>query len=124
MPKLDLFASQGGPVKSASLAPPDIVVRAGQDAVSAYANELHVIYSNAKNDQFAVGVSDFLDWLEDLAPGISFVQIVEDNISSHLANLASVGCSEAEQASRLCAIDLFLKNMSESIPETRPYWRS
>ena len=82
MPKLDLFASQSDPVKSASLALPDIVVRAGQDAVSAYATKLHVIYSNAKNDQFA-----------------------------------SVGCSEAEQESRLCAIDLFLKNMCESIPE-------
>jgi len=71
MPDRDLFASQSDSVKSPSLAPPDIVVRAGLNAVSA-----------------------FLDWLE------------------------------AEQAARLCAIDPFLTNMIESIPETRLYWRS
>ena len=116
MPNLDLFPSQNGSVKSPSLAPPDIVVRAGQDAVSAYAR-LHVIYSNAKNDQFAVGVSDFLDWLEDLAPDMSLEYIVEDNITSYLAELSDIGCSENEQSSRLCAIDLFLTSMSVEVPE-------
>lgn len=116
MPNLDLFLSQSGSAKTPSLTPPDIIVRAGQEAVSAYA-KLHVIYANAKNNEFAVGVSDFLDWLEDLAPGMSLEHIVEDNITSHLAKLSDVGCSESEQSSRLCAIDLFLTFMSAKVPE-------
>ena len=116
MPNLDLFPSQSGSVKSPSLAPPDIIARAGQHAVAAYA-KLHVIFASAQNDQFAVGVTDFLDWLENLAPGISLEHIVEDNITSHLANLSDIGCSETEQSSRLCAIDLFLTEMSGEIPE-------
>jgi len=116
MPNLDLFSAQSGSVKTPSLAPPDIVVRAGQDSVSVYA-KLHVIYSNAQNDQFAVGVSDFLDWLEDLAPSMFLEHIVEDNITSHLASLSDNGCSETELSSRLCAIDLFLTEMSSEVPE-------
>ena len=116
MPNIDLFPAHSGSSKTPSLAPPDIVVRAGQDAVSAYA-KLHIIFSNAKNDQFAVGVSDFLDWLEDLAPDMTLEHIVEDNITSHLANLSDIGCSETEQSSRLCAIDLFLGSMSVEVPE-------
>jgi len=116
MPNLDLFSAQSGSVKSPSLAPPDIVVRAGQDAVAAYA-KLHVIYANAQNDQFSVGVSDFLDWLEDRVPGIVLEYIVEDNITTHLASLSEAGCSEAELSSRLCAIDLFLTSMCMEVPE-------
>jgi len=116
MPNLDLFPSQSGSAETPSLTPPDIVVRAGQDAVSAYA-KLHVIYSNAKNDQFAVGVSDFLNWLEDLAPDMSLEHIVEDNITAYLASLADIGGSESEQSSRLCAIDLFLTSISVEVPE-------
>jgi len=116
MPNLDLFPSQSGSAKTPSLAPPDIVVRAGQDVVATYA-KLHVIYANAQNKQFSVGVSDFLDWLEDLAPGMSLEHIVEDNITSHLAKLSDIGCSETEQSSRLCAIDLFLTSISVEVPE-------
>jgi len=116
MPNLDLFPNQSGSNKTSSLAPPDIVVRAGQDAVLAYA-KLHVIYANEQNAQFAVGVSDFLDWLEDLAPSMSLEYIVEDNITTHLASLSEAGCSESELSSRLCAIDLFLISMSVEVPE-------
>jgi len=116
MPNLDLFPGQSGSAKSPSLAPPDIVIRAGQNAVSAYA-KLHIIYANAQNDQFAVGVSDFLDWLEDRVPGIFLEYIVEDNIINHLASLSEAGCSESELSSRLCAIDLFLNRMSAEVPE-------
>ena len=116
MPKHDLFPVLSSPSSISTLAPPDVIIRGGQDVVTTYA-KLHTIFANAQNDQFAVGVSDFLEWLEDLAPGMSLEHIVEDNISSHLTNLASVGCSDAEQASRLCAIDLFLTNTSDSIPE-------
>lgn len=116
MPKLDTFPALSSPSATHTLAPPDIITRGGQAVVASYA-KLHSVFVNAQNDQFAVGVSDFLEWLEDLAPGMSLEHIVEDNISSHLSNLASVGCSDAEQASRLCAIDLFLTDMGESVPE-------
>ncbi len=116
MPKHDTFPALSSPSTINTLAPPDIIIRGGQDVVATYA-KLHTIFANAQNDQFAVGVSDFLEWLEDLAPGMSLEHIVEDNISSHLSNLASVGCSDAEQASRLCAIDLFLTGMEESVPQ-------
>jgi len=116
MPKYDTFPALSSPSTISTLSPPDIIIRGGQDVVTTYA-KLHTIFANAQNDQFAVGVSDFLEWLEDLAPGMNLEHIVEDNISSHLSTLATVGCSDAEQASRLCAIDLFLTNMSEIIPE-------
>lgn len=116
MPKHDIFLAIDSKPVSQSMAPPDIIVRGGQDVVTAYA-KLHRMYASSRNNQFAVGVSDFLDWLEDRVPGMEIEHIVEDNISSHLANLTSVGCSDSEQASRLCAIDLFLMNMRESIPE-------
>ena len=116
MSKHDTFPALSSPTAINTLAPPDIIIRGGQDVVASYA-KMHTIFANAQNDQFAVGVSDFLEWLEDLAPSMSLEHIVEGNISSHLSNLASVGCSESEQASRLCAIDLFLTNMSENISE-------
>jgi len=83
MPEQDLFPAQSSSVKTPSLAPPDIVVRAGQDAVTAYA-KLHAIFANANNDQFAVGVTDFLDWLEDLAPDMALEHIVEGLVATSL----------------------------------------
>lgn len=101
---------------NSTLVPPEIVVRAGHDTVAAFA-QVHMRMSNARNDQFAVGVSDFLDWLEDLAPGMHAEHIVEDNITAHLAALEQVGCSESELSARLCAIDLFLISLALTVPE-------
>ena len=82
----------------------------------------HLLYIShlrecSKQTVFSVGVSDFLDWLEDLAPGMPIEHIVEDNITSHLDKLSDIGCSETEQSSRLCAIDLFLTSISVEVPE-------
>ena len=123
MPNLDLFPSPSDATAKSALRPPDIIIRGGQGVVAAYA-KLHAIFANAQNDQFSVGVTDFLDWLEDLVPGIGLEHIVEDNISSHLSSLADVGCSDSEQAARLCAIDLFLTSMSSNIPELSQIPRS
>ena len=115
MPNLDTFPADSRLANKPSLTPPDIIMRAGQDAVLAYA-KLHVIFATARNDQFAVGASDFLVWLDDIAPDMSLEYIVEDNVAGHLAHLREVGCSESEQSSRLCAIDLFLKRLSSAVP--------
>lgn len=116
MPKLETFPAPSSSSTTSTLAPPDIIIRGGQDVVATYA-QLHTIFANAQNDQFAVGVSDFLDWLQDLAPNMALEYIVEDNISEHLKSLGGIGCSDSEQAARLCAIDLFLNSMSAEVPE-------
>jgi len=116
MPKLDVFPAHSDSPDHRALTPPGIIARAGQNAAKIYA-ALHTAFTNACNDQFAVGAADFLDWMEDLSPGISLEHIVEDNIVAHLKSLGAAGCSEPERAARLCAIDLLLTSMSEAVPE-------
>jgi len=117
MDKHHQFSTNKSPAEPVTtLVPPQIIAQAGQDVVVAYA-EVHSIVSNALNNQFAVGISDFLEWLEDLSPGIYLEHIVEDNVVSHLAALSEAGCSEAELSTRLCAIDLFLRKLSPIVPE-------
>lgn len=116
MAKLDISPAHDVAFAYLDLKPPEIIARAGQEAVSIYA-QLYSVFSNAQNDQFSVGVSDFLDWLEDLAPGMSLEHIVEDNIVAYLSNLGDIGCSESELSARLCAIDMFLTSMGETVPE-------
>lgn len=115
MVKQHIFSAHSDSSNQHCLTPPDIIVRAGQDAVGIYA-ELHTTFANARNDQFAVGLSDFLNWLEDLSPGMYIEHIVEDNIVSHLGALAEAGCSESKLSARLCAIDLFLRKLSPIVP--------
>jgi len=116
MSKLDSLPAHDAALASNKLKPPEIIISAGQEVVSIY-GRLYNIFFNAQNDQFSVGVSDFLDWLEDLVPGIPLEHIVEDNIIAHLSSLSDIGCSESELSARLCAIDMFLTSMSEAVPE-------
>ncbi len=116
MPRLDILPAQDAALASHQMKPPEIIIRAGREAVSIYAR-LYNIFFNAQNDQFSVGVSDFLEWLEDVAPCMSLEHIVEENIIAHLSNLSDDGCSESELSARLCSIDMFLTSMSEAVPE-------
>lgn len=116
MPKFNILSPRSSTFIEQRLAPPDIIIRGGQEVVATYAG-LHTFYANAQNDHFAVGVSDFLAWLQELAPTMELAHIVEDDVAEHLRSLGDFGCSDSEQASRLCAIDLFLSAMSNVIPE-------
>ncbi len=102
-----------------SLVPPAVIARSGQDVVACYAALQSGVFQPARNDQFAVGCADFLDWLEDHAGLLTLEDIVEDNVAAHLDALSKVGCTERELLARLCAIDLLLSECAEHLPRLK-----
>ena len=92
-------------------------MRAGQEAVAVYAELSATVFATARNDQFAVGVSDFLDWLTDHNSEMSLEMIVQDNVADHLDAMALAGCTGSELMSRLCAIDLMLRCCAPILPK-------
>ena len=109
---------------SPSLVPPDIVARAGQAVVTAYAEMYATVFATARNDQFAVAAGDFVHWLTDQCANLQLEHVVEDNVVAHLEDLSVAGCSESELLARLCAIDLLLEHLSDPLPRLRTLART
>ena len=98
--------------KSVSIVPPNIIVKAGQSSVTAYA-QFHAKYiSHSRNTQFVQAVPDFLNTL-DQSSSLRLSDIISDNVSHHLKALEADGLLLGDVLSRLCAIDLFMTQMAK-----------
>jgi len=98
--------------KSVSIVPPDIIVKAGQSAVTAYA-QFHAEYiSHSRNTQFVQAVPEFLNAL-DQSSRVRLSDIISDYVSHHLKALEADGLLLGDVLSRLCAIDLFMTQMAK-----------
>jgi len=75
VPRFDILPAHNAALASHQLKPPEIIIRAGQEAVFIY-GRLYNIFFHAQNDQFSVDVSDFLEWLQDVALSMSLEHIV------------------------------------------------
>ena len=95
-----------------TIVPPDIITMAGQAAVTEYAkfHSAHII--KTQNAQFVSVVSDFLNNLNSSRSRL--FDIISDNIKHHLKALEKSGMPLGHVLSRLCAIDLFISDMSKT----------
>jgi len=98
--------------KPVSIVPPDIIVKAGQSGVTAYAQFHAENISQSCNTQFAQAVPDFLNAL-DQSSGIRVFDIISDNVNHHLKALEADGLPLGDVLSRVCALDLFITQMSK-----------
>lgn len=95
-----------------SLVPPEIVVMAGQAAVTAYARFHTEHLDKSQNPEFVSAVPDFFNWLRR-SPNMHLSDVITNNVNNHLKELEVKGLSIGDLLSRLCAIDHFFSALSD-----------
>lgn len=113
MPQNPSYASSKSVTDSVgSIVPPDIIAMAGQAAVTGYARFHSEYITKTRNAQFALAVPAFLNGLNP-ASGTRLSDIIADNVRDHLKSLETQALPMGDILSRLCAIDLFISEMSK-----------